>query len=51
MWPSQSHTLQPLTRLTPTKRKFKLTQVEQNHFDEIKALVAQNTLLIYPDFK
>ena len=50
MWTSRSHTLVPLNKLTYIKRKFKLTQVEQDDFDEIKQIVARNTLLTYPDF-
>ena len=50
MWPRRSHTLAPLTKLTPIKRKFKWTKVEQDVFDKIKRIVARNTLLNYPDF-
>ena len=50
MWPKRSHTLAPLTKLTPIKRKFKWTKVEQDVFDKIKRIVARNTLLNYPDF-
>ena len=50
MWPSQSHTLAPLTKLTYMKRNFKWTQVEQDDFDEIKRIGARDTLLTYPDF-
>ena len=48
--PKQSHTLVTLTRLTYIKKKFKLTQVQQDEFDEIKRIVARDTLLIYPYF-
>ena len=30
--------------------KFKWTKIEQDAFDEIKGIVARNTLLSYPDF-
>ena len=50
MWPSRSHTLAPLTRLTSIKRRFKWTQFEQDAFNEIKQIVACDTLLTYPDF-
>ena len=32
------------------KVKFKLTEVEQKVFDDIKYAVSQNTLLVYPYF-
>ena len=50
MWPRRSHTLAPLTILMHIKRKFKWTQVEQDIFDEIKRIMARNTLLTYLDF-
>ena len=50
MWPSRSHVLATLTRLTFIKKKFKWTQVKQDSFYEIKRIVARNTLLTYPDF-
>ena len=46
----QSHLLQLLTALTPTKVKFKWTDVEQKSFNEIKLIVSHETLLIHPDF-
>ena len=50
IWARRSHLLQPLTALTSTKVKFKLTDVEQWAFNKIKQIVAVDTLLIYPDF-
>ena len=50
MWPRQSYTLAPLTRLTSIKRKYKSTKVEQDTFREIKRIMACNTLLTYPYF-
>ena len=47
MW---SHKVAPLTRLMSIKDKYKWTQVEQDYFDTIKRIVAQDTLLTYPDF-
>ena len=47
MW---SHKLMPLTRLTSIKWKFKWTEFEQDTFDEMKWIVAHDTLLIYPYF-
>ena len=44
------HKLVPLTRLIYIKRKFKLTQVEQDDFYKIKWFAARDTLLTYPDF-
>ena len=50
MWPRRSHTLTLLTKLTPNKRKFKWTKIKQYAFDEIKRIVAHNTLLNYLNF-
>ena len=50
MWPRRPHTLATLTRLMSIKRKSKWTQVKQDSFDEIKQIMACDTLLTYPDF-
>ena len=50
MWPRWSHMLAPLTKLTPIKRNFKWKQVKQDSFDEIKRIVARDTLLTYLGF-
>ena len=51
MWPRLSHTLVPLTKITSNKIKFTWTKIEQDAFDEIKRIVARDTLLTYPYFK
>ena len=50
MWPSWSHMLETLTRLTSIEQKFKWTQVEKGAFDWIKLIMARNNLLTYPYF-
>ena len=45
-----SHTLAPLTKITSSKLKFKWTKIKKNAFEEIKRIVARDTLLAYPDF-
>ena len=50
MKPKWSQKLSTLTKLTSTKRKFKLTQVEQEAFEKIKRIVDHDTLLTYTDF-
>ncbi len=50
MWPKRSHLLAPLTILTSKNVKFKWTDEHQKAFDEIKTVIAQETLLTYPDF-
>ena len=42
--------LQPLTNLMLTKIEFKWEDVEHKTFEEIKRIVARNTLLAYSDF-
>ena len=50
MRPKRSHALAPLTKLISIKRKFRWTQFEQYAFDEIKQIVARDTLLTYSYF-
>ena len=50
MWIRRPYTLAPLTRLTYIKQRFKWTQVKQDDFEEIKRIVARDTLLTYLDF-
>ena len=50
MWARLSHTLAPLTKLPPSKVKFKWTKIEQESFEEINLIVARNVLSAYPDF-
>ena len=46
----RSHLIQPLTKLTLDRVNFKWTSIEQKSFDDIKLIVASNTLLEYPYF-
>ena len=50
MWPRRSHTLAPLTKLTPIKKYFKCMGVEQDGFEKIKRIVASDNLSTYLDF-
>ena len=50
MWPRMSHMSAPLTKKPPNKRKFKWIKIKQYTSDEIKRIVARNTLLTYTDF-
>jgi putative transposase len=50
MWPRRSETLAPLTRLTSKDVPFQWTDVEQQAFDKMKAIVCHKVLLSYPDF-
>ena len=47
MWPRRSHILAPLTDLTG--KRFIWTNVERQAFNRMKALVATDALLAYPD--
>ena len=51
MWEICSHTLGTLTKLTPSKLKFKWTEVEQKASEEIKRIVTRNILLACMDFR
>jgi TusA-related sulfurtransferase len=48
MWPQRSHILAPLTDMTG-KKVFKWTDECEAAFKKMKALVAAETLLVYPD--
>ena len=48
MWPRRSHILAPLTELLGTK-EFVWTGACMEAFNEMKAIVARDTLLAYPD--
>ena len=50
MWVKCSHKLQPLNRLTSKNVKFKLADIKQKVFDDIKLIVKHNTLFVYPVF-
>ena len=50
MWSRISHTLATLIKITPNKVKFKWNKTEQYDFEEIKQIVARDTLLAYPYF-
>eukprot|EP00957_Ditylum_brightwellii_P161996 12333885-Ditylum_brightwellii.AAC.1 len=50
MWKGRAEKLAPHTVLTSKKSKWKWTEVEQQAFEAVKAAVAKNTLLVYPDF-
>ena len=47
MWARRSHTLVPLTNIKSIKVRLKWTKIEQNTFNEIKWIVAHDTLLTY----
>ena len=48
MWPQHTHVLAPLTALTG-KHSFTWTTECQQAFDQMKALVASDALLAFPD--
>jgi hypothetical protein len=51
MWPLRSLLLAPLSSLTPSSKvKWKWTTEHQESFDKMKALIAKETLLTFPDF-
>ena len=50
MWPLRSHLLAPLSALTSFTVKWKWEPVHQTAFEQMKTLIATDTLLNYPDF-
>jgi RNase H-like domain found in reverse transcriptase len=51
MWPQRSHLLASLSSLTSAKAKWNWTLDCQNVFEDMKRLIAKETLLTYPNFK
>jgi hypothetical protein len=50
LWPRRSEILAPLTCLTSNDVPFQWTNVEQQAFNIVKAIVCHKVLLSYPDF-
>jgi hypothetical protein len=50
MWPRRSETLAPLIHCTSKDVSFEWTDVEQQAFDKMKAIVCCKVLLLCPDF-
>ena len=50
LWPKRPELLAPLSSLTSKKVKFEWTQEHRKAFDDIKSMIAKETLLTYPDF-
>ena len=50
MWQKRSHLLAPLSALTSKQAKWEWTDNHQHAFDEIKKVIARETILAYPDF-
>ena len=50
VWPKRAHLLAPLSAMTSTKAKWLWTEEHQEAFDNMKLLIAKETLLTYPDF-
>jgi len=50
MWPKRSHFLAPLSSLTSANVKWKWTTEHQIAFEQMKALIAKETLVTFPDF-
>jgi transposase InsO family protein len=48
LWPRRAHILHPLTSLTG-KTKFEWTAVHQQAFETMKAVIASDALMLYPD--
>ena len=49
MWPRRSHTLAPLTDLLKTPKTFKWEEKHTKAFNQMKALIQVDALLICPD--
>jgi hypothetical protein len=49
MWPRRSEILAPLTRLKSKDVPFQWTDVKQQAFDKMKAIVCHEVLLSYPE--
>jgi hypothetical protein len=49
MWPQRSHLLAPLSSLTSSTAKWDWTEQYQKAFEDMKRLIAKETLLSYPN--
>jgi hypothetical protein len=50
MWPRRSEILATLAHLTSKDVPFQWTDIKQQAFDKMKAIVCHKVLLLYPDF-
>jgi hypothetical protein len=50
MWPLRSHLLAPLSSMTSAKVKWNWTPECQDSFEKMKAIMAKETLVTFPDF-
>ena len=50
MWKRRSHICAPLTSMVGVNSKFEWGTEQENAFDEMKRLIAKETLLTFPDF-
>jgi hypothetical protein len=50
MWPLRSHLLALLSSMTSAKAKWKWTPECQDSFEKMKAIMAKETLVTFPDF-
>jgi RNase H-like domain found in reverse transcriptase len=50
MWPQRSHLLAPLSSMTSAKVKWKWTPEYQDSFEKMKAIMAKETLVTFPNF-
>ena len=50
LWPSRNIKMAPLTAMTGKGKKFKWTQEHSLAFQRVKDMVAQDTMLVHPNF-
>jgi hypothetical protein len=50
LYPRRSHILAPLSSMTSAKVKWQWTEIHQKAFDEMKQVIAKETLMAFPDF-
>jgi hypothetical protein len=50
LYPRRSHILAPLSSMTSAKVKWQWTEVHQKAFDDMKQVIAKETLMAFPDF-
>ncbi len=50
MWKHRSGTISPLSRMTSKTTPFKWGEEQQKAFEDIKAIIARDVMLSYPDF-
>lgn len=51
IWRGRSHHLAPLTQIVGKKSKFQWKEPQQRAFDQLKTIISEETMLLFPNFQ